>query len=264
MPSQNATGASTWQREQEGRLLAEYALTRDPKVKARLVEIFTPFARTLAGRYRGGKEESEDLLQIAIVGLLNAIDRYSPERGRFKSFAAPTILGELRHHMRDRSWPMRMPRRLQEQMMLVNTIGADLADELGREPRIREVAERSGLDLEAVSEALEARDARRQSSLDAPLGDEESTTLGEVVGRIETGYERVESSISATSVALTSREKRVLMMYFGEGLRQDEIGGRLGISQMQVSRISRGAVRKLLGAVSGETAEGTPEHPVAA
>lgn len=247
----------------EAKLLRRYAETRSPLLREQLVQKFTPFARSLAARYRTHSEPFEDLLQVANLGLLKAIDGFDPERGKpFAAYAAPTILGELRRHFRDHVWMVRLPRGLGETTMRVDGASTALAEELGRFPKPSEIADRLEISLEDVLEALEAGHARRTLSLDAPrLGDEESTSTVETIASSEDGYDRVEAQLASGTAGLDEREWRVLRMRFAENRSQHEIGSELGVSQMQISRISRKALWKLLTAVQGEDGEGSPVPP---
>jgi RNA polymerase sigma-B factor len=246
----------------ETELLREYAETQDPRLKEELVKRFLPLARSLALRYRGASEQLEDLIQVASLGLVKALDGFDLERGKsFIAYAAPTILGELRRHFRDRVWELRLPRGLQERTMAVQEAAQKLAEEHGQTPTVGQIAARLELTEEEVSEALQAEEARRTLSLDVPRSreDAESVPMVETVGEQERGYDRVEAQIAAEGAPLTERERTVLRLRFEEDLNQYEIGRRLGVSQMQVSRIMRKALRKLLDAVQ---AEGNGEtHP---
>jgi RNA polymerase sigma-B factor len=239
----------------ESQLLRRYGRTRDPEIKAELVERFLPLARSLALRYRGVSEQLEDLIQVASLGLVKALDGFDQGRGAsFIAYAAPTILGELRRHFRDRVWEVRLPRGLQERAMAVAEAAQALGDERGRSPTVADIAARLELSEEEVSEALQADEARRTLSLDAPRGwaDQDPTPLVETVGGDELGYDAVESQLAAADAPLDDRERLVLRLRFEDDLTQYEIGSRLGISQMQVSRIMRRALHKLLEAVRGE------------
>jgi len=213
-----------------------------------------PLARSLAGRYRRQTESFDDLVQVANLGLVKAIDGFDPGRGRpFTAYAVPTILGELRRHFRDHVWNVRLPRGLQELTMKVDEATARLTEELGRSPTPAELAERLDVSPEEVLEAIEAGYARRTLSLDAPrLDDEQSAPAVEMIGHRDSGYDRVEAALASRAAGLDEREWQVLRMRFVEELTQREIGNRLGVSQMQISRISRRALWKLLGAVRGE------------
>jgi RNA polymerase sigma-B factor len=239
----------------EAELLRRYAEDRDPAVREELVRRFLPLARSLALRYRGSSENLEDLIQVASLGLVKALDGFDPEQGdSFVAYAAPTILGELRRHFRDRVWEVRLPRGLQERTMDVNRAAGELSDELGRTPTVAQIAAHIGITEEEVSEALQADEARRTLSLELPRsrGEEEATTIIETVGETEPGYDTIEAQLAAEGAPLDDRERLVLRLRFHEGLNQYEIGARIGISQMQVSRIMRGALHKLLAAVQAE------------
>jgi RNA polymerase sigma-B factor len=239
----------------EQELLRRFAQTRDPALKEELVHRFLPLARSLALRYRGASEQLEDLIQVASLGLIKALDGFDPERGRsFIAYAAPTILGELRRHFRDRVWELRLPRGLQERTMAVSEAAQALSEELGRTPSAAQIAAKLSLSSEEVAEALQAEEARRTLSLDLPRSREEaeSAPLVESVPTAEPGFDRVEAQLAAEGAALSERERTVLRLRFESDLNQYEIGRRLGVSQMQVSRIMRKALRKLLAAVQGQ------------
>ena len=241
-------------RDGERDLLNRFAETRDPKLREEIVERFMPFARSLALRYRGGGESVEDLIQVACVGLLKAIDRYDPEkRSDFVAFAAPTILGELRHHFRDRSWSVRLPRTLQERSMRIAEVTQDIRGETHRPPTITEVAERCNLEVSEVIEAMQADRARRTTSLDLPStrGEDDSAPMIETIGTEEVGFERAESEMASQVAELRPKERQALHLRFHEGLTQREIGEQIGVSQMQVSRLLRSSLNKLLVAVRG-------------
>ncbi len=235
----------------EAELLRRYAQTRDPALKQELVLRLLPLARSLALRYRGSSEPLDDLIQVANLGLVKALDGFEPDRGKtFAAYAAPTILGELRRHFRDRTWQLRLPRGLQERTMAVQEAAGQLSDELGRSPTEGQIAQRLELSAEEVSEAFQANQARRTVSLDGPGSHEDpELPMVESVGTHEGGYETVETQLAAEGADLDEKEHRILYLRFEEGLTQYQIGSLLGISQMQVSRIMRGALRKLLAAV---------------
>jgi len=215
-----------------------------------------PLARSLAMRYRGCAERNEDLIQVASLALVKALRGYDPERGRrFAAYAAPTILGELRRHFRDHSWRLHMPRSLQERTLEVERTATSLGEELGRGPTAREVAERSGLSEEDVLDVYQAREAQRSISLDVPVHRDEadSVPMIETVGSIEGGFDAVEAQMAVErSAKLDEREQAVIRMRFADGLNQYEIGEALGVSQMQVSRVMRRGLAKLLEAVQGD------------
>jgi RNA polymerase sigma-B factor len=240
---------------EERLLFARYRRRGDSADRDALVRRFLPLARSLALRYRGASEQLDDLIQVASLGLVKALDGFDLERGNsFIAYAAPTILGELRRHFRDRVWELRLPRGLQERTMAVQEAAQKLAEELGQTPTVGQIAERLELSEEEVAEALQAEEARRTLSLDVPRSreDAESVPMVETVGAAESGYDRVEAQFAAEGAPLTERERTVLRLRFEEDLNQYEIGQRLGVSQMQISRIMRKALRKLLDAVQAE------------
>jgi RNA polymerase sigma-B factor len=242
-------------RSREQELLRRYSDTRDPEVQEELVRRFMPLARSLARRYQGGSESLDDLIQVANLGLVKALAGFDPRRGgSFPAYAAPTILGELRKHFRDHVFEIRLPRGLQERTLQVSRASTRLGRELGRSPSVAEVAERTGLDEEQVIEVWQAEQARQTLSLDVPraVDDEESRTMLDTIPSREPGYDAIESQLAANTAPLEERERRVLRLRFEEDMTQSEIGRRMGVSQMQISRIMRGGLHKLLGAVQGE------------
>jgi RNA polymerase sigma-B factor len=214
-----------------------------------LVREFLPLARRLAARYRHTSESLDDLTQVAYVGLVLAADRYDRERGiSFTSFAIPTILGELRRHIRDHAWAARVPRSLQENVLRITSAANDLSGSLGRSPTPGELARETGLDTAAVLEAMEAATAYEAESLDqsAP-GDEEREALIATIGSEDTGYSFVEYGVAmkVAMAQLSDQERTIVGMRFFEDLTQSEIARRMGVSQMQVSRVLRRAVERL-------------------
>jgi RNA polymerase sigma-B factor len=244
--------------QSEETLLARYARQPTPALEEELVRRFLPLARSLALRYRGGVERTEDLVQVASLALVKALRGYNPERGRrFAAYAAPTILGELRRHFRDHAWRLHMPRSLQERALELERVTGELADELGRSPTVGELAQRLGVDEEAVLDVLQARESQRTLSLDKPLRADEADSVAavETIGTDEGGFDAIEAQLAAEECAeLDERERTVLALRFNEELNQYEIGERLGISQMQVSRVLRRGLAKLLEAVQGDEA----------
>jgi len=240
----------------DGELLSKYHATRDPAVREELVGRYMPFARSMALRYRGSSEPTEDLIQVASLGLVNAIDRFDPERGiPFLAFAAPTVLGELRRHFRDRVWNLRLPRGLQERVIKVDEAITRLTSELERSPTVAEIAAALEISDDDVLEAFSAASARQTASLDAPVagGEGEDTHLGERLGTEESGYAQVETwaTLAEGLPALSERERTVLRLRFVEDLTQSQIAERIGHSQMHVSRILRGAVATLREELEG-------------
>ena len=231
-------------------LLREFHRTRDQQLKEHLVERFLPMARQLASRYRGGGEPMEDLVQIASVGLVNAISRFDPERGfSFASFAVPTILGELRHHFRDRGWSVHVDRGLKERHATVERAIGELSKRLGRSPSVAEISERVEMCEEDVLEALDAGNAHHALSIDAgaPEGDEDRPPIVESLGEGEPGYEAVEygEAIAPVIAELSGRDRVIVHLRFVDDRTQTEIADEIGVSQMQVSRILRATLERL-------------------
>ena len=228
----------------------DFAETNDEQLRAALVERYLPLARSIARRYARGSEPIDDLVQVASVGLLKALDRYDPERGiAFSSFAVPTIAGEVRRYFRDRTWAVRPPRDLQERALAVDKVVQDLTNRLGRSPTVRQVGQALELPDEAVLEAMEAARAISATSLSAPRGaaDEDEHSLQDSIGTDEDGYTIAEHRAVYEQLArrLTDREREIVELRFMEDLTQEEIGKRVGVSQMQVSRVLRQALTKL-------------------
>jgi RNA polymerase sigma-B factor len=239
-------------------LFAEFATTRSSVLREELVRRYMPLARSLALRYRRRTESLDDLVQVANLGLVKSINGFDPGRGfPFEAYAVPTILGELRRHFRDHVWNLRLPRGLQEATMKIERATDALAEDLGRYPTPAEIAERLDITAEDVLEGIEAAHARSTKSLDAPSAEDEgSVTLVETLGGTDAGYDQVEAQAAAAGAELDDVEWRVLRLRFVDELTQREIGRQFGVSQMQISRISRRALRKLLTAVRGEQADG--------
>jgi RNA polymerase sigma-B factor len=226
-------------------------LARDGDLRAReaLIERSMPLARSVALRYHRTSEPLEDLLQVAAVGLIKAVDRYDPRRGvAFSSFAVPTILGELRRHFRDRTWAVRVPRDLQELSLRIDAAVAELREALQRQPSVAEIGAAVTMSEESVLEALQAGRAHHALSFDAPCGSgDPPPLLAEVVGADDAGFERAETRATMTAllVVLSARERDVLRLRFEDDMTQAEIGSAMGISQMQVSRLIRRSLVRL-------------------
>jgi RNA polymerase sigma-B factor len=244
------SGARARDRELERQLLIRYHQFGDLAARGELVERFLPLARDLALRYTYTNEPFDDLLQVASLGLIKAIDRFEPGRGsKFTSYAAPTILGELKRHFRDKGWSLHVPRDLQERTLAVGRATEVLAKELGRSPKVREVAEHLGCSSEQVLEAQEAAASYEAASLDAPVArdDGESAALVDMLGGEDSAYELVEDreAIARKWKELPDTERQVLELRFMHDLNQREIGERIGYSQMHVSRLLRRALTRL-------------------
>src|SRR5215211_5664862 len=248
--------------QEDRRLLTRYHNGGDPAAREQLVQRFLPLARQLARRYQRGGEQLDDLVQVASLGLLKAIDRFDPARETaFSSFAVPTILGELKRHFRDKGWAVRVPRDLQELAVKVDRVADDMSRELGRAPTPTEISERIGATLEQVLEAREASAAYRAVSLDRPrtVDEEEGDSYAAAVGTEDPGFRLAEAyaTVERLMRVLSDREREVLRLRFEEDLTQSEIGARVGVSQMHVSRLIRQSVARLRDvAEGGETPPG--------
>jgi RNA polymerase sigma-B factor len=242
---------------EDRRLLERYHRGGDPAAREALVERFLPLARQLARRYQRGGEPLDDLVQVASLGLLKAIERFDPGRETaFSSFAVPTILGELKRHFRDKGWSVRVPRDLQELAVKVDRVGEDMSRELGRAPTTVEMAERLTVTPEQVLEAREAAGAYRAVSLDRPRNDDEEGELVDAIGAEDHGYAVAEDAATVQRLmrVLTEREREVLRLRFEEDLTQSEIGTLVGVSQMHVSRLIRQSIARLRAASEGDAA----------
>ena len=243
-----ATDAAVRARETEAlfRRLGE----DDAGAREQLVERFLPLARQLARRYQRANEPLDDLVQVASMGLVKAVDRFDVERGvAFSSYAVPTILGELKRYFRDAGWAVHVPRGVQERAMQVDRAVKDLSGKLGRSPSVDEVAASINLSQEDVLEAMEAGQAYEAVSLDAHRagGDGEGNTFADSLGEEDDRFELVEygATIAPTLKALPKRDQVVLHLRFAEDMTQSQIAERIGVSQMQVSRLIRRALARL-------------------
>jgi RNA polymerase sigma-B factor len=225
----------------------------DARAREQLVERYLPLARRLARRYQRAEEPLEDLVQVASIGLIKAIDRFDVEREVvFSSYAVPTILGELKRHFRDRTWSVRVSRDLQELVLRVDRAVTRLSVGKRRSPSVSEIAEAVDASEEQVLDALEAAGAYRAGSLDAPRssqGEEAGESIADTLGGEESGFRRAEerATLEPLLARISARERVVLELRFGADMTQAEIGERIGVSQMQVSRLIRQALTRLRG-----------------
>ncbi len=220
----DASGAS-----EEARADELFGRLPDPRARDELAALYQPLAEYLARRFYGRGEPLEDLIQVASIGLLKAIDRFDTERGvKFSTYATATVVGELKRHFRDKGWALRVPRRLQESGMKVGRAVTEMYQDLGRAPTVAEIGKRTGLSQEEVLEAMETAHAYTTASLDAPTDDE--------------------------GAALPPRERRIIELRFFRDLTQTQIGEELGISQMHVSRLlsrTLETLRRVVGQTDG-------------
>jgi RNA polymerase sigma-B factor len=236
--------------QSEESLFQRYHSHHDLTAREELIRRFLPLARRLARRYDGGDEPFEDLFQVAGLALVKAVDRFDTERGTsFVSYAVPTITGELKRHFRDCSWAAHVPRSMQERILNIRHAIARLSGELGRSPAAEQIATATGLSIEAVLEGLEAARALNHLSLNEPVPSDHGggATYADVAGEIDPRFEMIEERLSLRRGfrALPQRERLILYLRFNDGLTEAEIGRRMGISQMHISRLLRRALARL-------------------
>jgi len=214
-----------------------------PGLREQLISGYLPMAQHIARRFAGRGEPLDDLVQVATVGLINAVDRFEPARGSdFISFAVPTITGEVRRYFRDHGWSTRVPRRLKDLNIAIRGVLPELSQHLGRAPRPSEIAARLGLPTSEVIEGLRAGEAYRSSSLDGILGSGEgSVTLGELMGGLDADLVLIEDreALRPLLAELAPRERTILALRSFRQLTQTQIAEQVGISQMHVSRVLR-------------------------
>jgi RNA polymerase sigma-B factor len=242
------------QRDELRRKLAEFAGSRDNALRDELVAAHLGLAEYLARRFSNRGEPLDDLIQVASVGLIKAVDRFDPAREvEFSTYATHTIVGELKRHFRDKGWAVRAPRRMQELYLRLGNVIGVLSQELGRSPTVPELATEAGVSEEEVLEALEAGQAYRSTSIDAPgsagtgIGGDEGDTLATHLGADDPELAEAEqrAELSPLLAELPEREQTILFMRFFEGLTQSEIASHLGISQMHVSRLLSRSLEQL-------------------
>lgn len=238
------------ERERERRLFLRARRFGDEAARERLIESFMPLALHLARRYKRGDEPIEDLVQVANVGLVKAVDRFDPGRGTaFSTYAVPTILGELKRYFRDAGWPVHVPRGAQERALRVSAQTAKLTHALGRAPTAGELVDATGLAPEEVLEAIETATAARSESLDRSRGPDDSDRreVARPISCDEVGYMLVEDrdAVERGLETLSERQRTVIRLRFDEELTQSQIAERVGISQMQVSRVIRRTLETL-------------------
>ena len=246
----------TLSRLEETELLRAYHEHGEESARDRLVEANLPLARAIARRYAGRGEPFEDLVQVASIGVIKAIDRFDVTRGVFfQTYAVPTIVGEIKRHFRDRAWAVYVPRRLKELNQRLSKLIEEMTATLGRSPTIAELAEAAGAEEEEVIEALESSRAYRAESLTAPEGDDSDVHRFRALGVAEEAYDRAEDQALLESglQALDEREQDIIRLRFYEGLTQTQIANALGISQMHVSRLIRRALETMRAQLEGDT-----------
>jgi RNA polymerase sigma-B factor len=238
-----------------------FARLPDPVVREELTRRFLPLAEYLARRFSGRGESQDDLFQVASLGLLNAIDRFDLDRDvQFSTYAAVTMVGELKRHFRDKGWAVRVPRRLQEVGLRMNVVLPELSQELGRSPTVEELAAKCQATAEEILDAMEASHAYATASLDAPATEESAAPI-EVLGVEDPSLALLEewASLAPAVRDLPQRDRTVLYLRFFRGLTQSEIASEVGVSQMHVSRILSQTLRTLREAVAPDALGDEPE-----
>ena len=228
--------------------LQDYATSRDPALRDRIILAYLGLADRLAGRFRDSRGTTpEDLVQTARAGLIAAVDRYDPDYGNpFVPYAVACVVGELKRHLRDTSWRLHVPRQLKEQALRLCQAADALHQRLGRSPTTTELAEHIGMGEEEVLEALAAATSRRELSLDQPVGDEGDASLGDLMAASGAREEPEDLlALPGMLAALPALEREVIMLRFFQDLDQYEIAARVGFSQMHISRLQRRALARM-------------------
>ncbi|MFI1995244.1 RNA polymerase sigma factor SigF [Actinoplanes sp. NPDC020271] len=217
------------------------------QLRDRAIEAWLPLARHLSNRYANRGEPRDDLYQVAVMGLIKAVDRFEADRGvDFAGFAVPTVIGELKRHFRDKTWSVRVPRRLQELRLAITAANNALAHELGRSATVADIAAHLGISEDEVIEGLEGARAYNSTSLSTPISDS-GTELGETLGGMDSGFEEAELRVALgpAMATLDEREQKIVSLRFYGNLTQSQIADQIGISQMHVSRLLTRALAKL-------------------
>ncbi len=230
-------------------LFRRWRQRRDRQARDELIERFLPLARKLAHRYAGSREPYDDLVQVASLGLVKAVERFDPDRGfQFSSYAVPTILGELKRYFRDAGWAVHVERGAQERARRIIDARNQLAARHGRSPTVTELAQLLDCSAEEVIDGLQTAEAYDTVSLDAPVSaDADAEPRMESIGDEDQRLGRIdaEATVFAAAQKLPARDREILYLRFGEDLTQAEIADRVGVSQMQVSRLLRRSVTRL-------------------
>ncbi len=253
---QTPKGKLAWDKERTRELFRRYKEEGDEAARDELVVSHLNLVRFLSAKFKNRGEPLDDLIQVGTIGLIKAIDRFDPERGlEFTTYATPTIMGELKRHFRDKGWSVRVPRRLQELSAKVNQTTDELTKELQRSPSTEEVATRLGVTVDEVLEAMESSSAYSSVSLEGPATDDDDAPA------IIDHYASVDQELAASDDRMvvedtvrnfSPREQEIVRMRFEDGLTQVEIAKRLGVSQVQVSRLLRRTLKKLQDKIDPE------------
>ncbi|MEG9461614.1 RNA polymerase sigma factor SigB [Bacillus amyloliquefaciens] len=245
-------------KDEVDRLIRDFQTHDNKEAQETLVEVYTNLVEMLAKKYSKGKSFHEDLRQVGMIGLLGAIKRYDPEVGKsFEAFAIPTIIGEIKRFLRDKTWSVHVPRRIKELGPRIKMAVDQLTTETQRSPKVEEIAAFLDVSEEEVLETMEMGKSYQALSVDHSIeadADGSTVTILDIVGSHEEGYERVNQQMMLKSVlhVLSDREKQIIDLTFVQNKSQKETGDILGISQMHVSRLQRKAVKKLREALIGD------------
>ncbi len=229
-------------------LLEQYAVTRSPALRDELIESYLPLARAVARRFEGRGAEREDLQQVASIALMKAVERFEPERGfRFVTYAIPTIAGDVRNYLRDKASGMRVPRDARQKLFKMQQIREQFEREHMREPSARELADAMQITPDELLMLLDLRNQTDVTSLDAPVSDDSEADLSAMLGVTDTGFEQVEQAqwMSWILSKVDDKERQLLTLRYRDRLGQRETAKRLGVSQMQVSRMERRVLARL-------------------
>jgi RNA polymerase sigma-B factor len=224
-----------------------------PALRERAIQAWLPLAKHLARRYANRGEPTDDLIQTATIGLIKAVDRFDPDRGvDFAGYAIPTIIGEIKRHFRDRTWSIRVPRRLQELRLHISEANAILTHTLGRSPLVSDIAAHLGIAEDEVLEGLEGARAYNATSLSTPIGTDSTTELGDTIADEHSDYEQADlrATIEPALGLLDDRERKIVILRFWGSLTQSQIAEQVGISQMHVSRLLTKALTKMRETIS--------------
>lgn len=250
-PPRRPRATAEWSDDQTEELFRQYVATRAPGVREQLVMMHQNLVRFLASKFANRGEPLEDLVQVGVLGLINAIDRFDPGRGtKFSTYATPTIVGEIRRHFRDKAWSLKVPRRLQELNLATSKAADELSQRLGRPPTIQDIAKEVGATEEETLEAIELGNAYDTVSLDTKLafeGESAPLTLAEFVGGADESLQNIETygDLKHAMDSLDDREKAIIYYRFFRDMSQTEVAKKLNISQMHVSRLQQKAIKRL-------------------
>lgn len=245
-------------KEEINALIKSYQVHEDKEAQNELVLHYQNLVETIARKYSKGRSFHEDIFQVGMIGLLGAIRRYDETFGKsFEAFAVPTIIGEIKRFLRDKTWSVHVPRRIKELGPKIKTTVEDLTTHLHRSPRVDEIAEALEVSEEEILEAMEMGKSYQALSVDHSIeadSDGGTVTLLDIVGNIDEGYEKINQRMVLEKVlhVLSDREKLIIQYTYLDNLSQKEAGDKLGISQMHVSRLQRRAIKKLQEAIHAE------------